>query len=489
VYIKLIDDTFHTSIASLLDLLANDCNERWGFNYELRSKIKQFYSNVHATVLFDLYLSHLLTGKELKELQDILFRLRDSNPITVYKKHDEDKYVWDVIEGPSTFSTSLACYALLLTDDDRRHEIGHSIKWLLNQRNNNRIWPTFIKGGSDNYVTTFYTILALKLWWKSSSKKDQEDINIVFQEVCDYIEDSFVSEDGYFFVAKYNSNDMCLSNTIVSLHILRLVGSKMFSELFNGAKPAIDQLILGGDNWYISELSDVRESNRIKIMYTYNPAYLISLLQLGWNVTDRTILKMLFWVVSDLKNFWLRRNIFYPWRSSDSVIQSFICSLSIRSVCFWTGIFLKTNVKNIEAKLEELISGKDVFLCHASEDKEEYVKPLYDKLVNSGISVWYDEGEILWGDKITTKIEEGIRNSKLAIICLSDNFLKKEWPDSEFSSLFSRQQIEKRKIILPLILNSERRVLEKYQLLRGISYKKWNKDNIQTFISEIMKML
>lgn len=150
---------------------------------------------------------------------------------------------------------------------------------------------------------------------------------------------------------------------------------------------------------------------------------------------------------------------------------------------------MKSNVKTIEAKLDRLISGKDVFLCHASEDKEEYVKPLYNELVRSGVSVWYDEGEILWGNRITTKIDEGTRTSKLAIICLSENFLKKEWPESEFSSLFSRQQFERRKIVLPLILNSERKALEKYHLLRGISYRKWNKDKLENLVSEIKEIL
>ncbi len=101
-YIKLIDDTFNTDIKSILLMLGDDCDEQWGFNYELRSKIKQYYSNVHATALFDLYLSNLLNDKELKKLQDILFRLRDSNPVIAHKKSSKDRYAWDVIEGPST---------------------------------------------------------------------------------------------------------------------------------------------------------------------------------------------------------------------------------------------------------------------------------------------------------------------------------------------------------------------------------------------------
>ena len=127
-YVKLIDDTFGIETRSLLQLLAKNCHKQYGFNYELGSKIEQYYSNVHATVLFNLYLSNLLNVRELKILQDSLFYLRDFNPHPMYKKTDEDKYAWDVIEGPSSFSTALACYSLLLTRDSRMAEIEKSIK-------------------------------------------------------------------------------------------------------------------------------------------------------------------------------------------------------------------------------------------------------------------------------------------------------------------------------------------------------------------------
>jgi len=72
-YVKLIDDTFGIETRSLLQLLAKNCHKQYGFNYELGSKIEQYYSNVHATVLFNLYLSNLLNERELKILQDSCF--------------------------------------------------------------------------------------------------------------------------------------------------------------------------------------------------------------------------------------------------------------------------------------------------------------------------------------------------------------------------------------------------------------------------------
>lgn len=488
-YVKLIDDTFRIDIRSLLELLAKNCHKQHGFNYELGSKIEQYYSNVHATVLFNLYSSNLLNKRELKILQDSLFYLRDFNPHPVYKKTDQDKYAWDVIEGPSSCATALACYSLLLSRDGRMAEIEKSIKWLLQQRNNKEIWPTFIKGKPNNYVATLYSILALLLFAKlSSSKVLRQEINLAFQEIKEFIESSFRRDGPNYFVPKYRSNEPCLSNTIVSLYLLKILGSNRFREIYDGAKKTIEQIVLEDNDWYISVLSDVRRANRIKTMYTYNPAYLLILLQLGWDVTDRIILKMLFWIVSDLKNFWIRRDMIYPWRSSDSIIQSFICGFSIQSVYAWVRRYLKANIGNIGKNLDNIVTRKDIFLCHASEDKEEYVKPLYNELINNGITVWYDKGEILWGDSITDKIQEGIKLSRFAIICFSKNFLKKNWANSEFRNLYQRQQTEGRKIVLPLILHSREEVLERYPLIKDIAYEEWDK-GIPFLVSQIKKIL
>ncbi|MBF8275840.1 MAG: hypothetical protein HW390_913 [Candidatus Brocadiaceae bacterium] len=51
----------------------------------------------------------------------------------------------------------------------------------------------------------------------------------------------------------------------------------------------------------------------------------------------------------------------------------------------------------------------DVFICHASEDKASVVEPLYQHLDSVGIRCWCDRGEILWGDSLVGKINEGLK--------------------------------------------------------------------------------
>jgi hypothetical protein len=56
---------------------------------------------------------------------------------------------------------------------------------------------------------------------------------------------------------------------------------------------------------------------------------------------------------------------------------------------------------------------RDVFICHASENKDDVVRPLVQALSEAGVSCWYDEAEIQWGDSITPKVNEGLTSSKI----------------------------------------------------------------------------
>jgi hypothetical protein len=52
---------------------------------------------------------------------------------------------------------------------------------------------------------------------------------------------------------------------------------------------------------------------------------------------------------------------------------------------------------------------RDIFVCHASEDKQDVVRPLVEVFTAAGVSCWYDEAEIQWGDSITQKVNEGLK--------------------------------------------------------------------------------
>ncbi len=82
----------------------------------------------------------------------------------------------------------------------------------------------------------------------------------------------------------------------------------------------------------------------------------------------------------------------------------------------------------------------DVFVSHASEDKEDFVREFANCLRSKGLIVWYDEFELSIGDSLRRKIDAGLGNSKYGIIVLSVNFFNKEWPQKELDGLFSKDE-------------------------------------------------
>ena len=92
-----------------------------------------------------------------------------------------------------------------------------------------------------------------------------------------------------------------------------------------------------------------------------------------------------------------------------------------------------------------------VFICHASEDKNDFVRPLAEMLKNQHIDVWYDEFSLGVGDHLRESIEKGLREARKCILILSPRFLaNRGWKRVEFNSVFSRELIQRRNIILPV---------------------------------------
>lgn len=89
----------------------------------------------------------------------------------------------------------------------------------------------------------------------------------------------------------------------------------------------------------------------------------------------------------------------------------------------------------------------DVFISHASEDKDTVAKPLAQILEGFGLSVWLDENELSIGDSLIDSINNGIANSKYAVIILSHSFLTKKWPKSELNAFFSQEKLNHKKIL------------------------------------------
>ncbi len=91
----------------------------------------------------------------------------------------------------------------------------------------------------------------------------------------------------------------------------------------------------------------------------------------------------------------------------------------------------------------------DVFISHASEDKDAVVRPLAKALQKKGIRVWYDEFEMRIGDSLRRKIDQGLANSRFGIVVLSRSFIQKGWTNYELDGIMTKA-ISGQQVLLPI---------------------------------------
>jgi hypothetical protein len=91
----------------------------------------------------------------------------------------------------------------------------------------------------------------------------------------------------------------------------------------------------------------------------------------------------------------------------------------------------------------------DVFVSHASDDKEQFVDPLATALRGEGLRVWYDSFALRVGDSLRRAIDKGLSRSRFGVVVLSPAFFAKEWPQKELDGLVARE-VKGQKVILPV---------------------------------------
>jgi hypothetical protein len=103
----------------------------------------------------------------------------------------------------------------------------------------------------------------------------------------------------------------------------------------------------------------------------------------------------------------------------------------------------------------------DVFISHASEDKEEVVRPLAKALINLKLKVWFDEFSLKIGDSLRKNIDKGLANSKFGIVVLSKDFFRKGWTNYELDGMVSKA-VSGEQIILPIWHNITKKELMEF---------------------------
>ncbi len=104
---------------------------------------------------------------------------------------------------------------------------------------------------------------------------------------------------------------------------------------------------------------------------------------------------------------------------------------------------------------------RQIFLCHAWDDRQGAAKELYDLLVARNISVWFSEADIGLGEPFMRAIDKGLAKSRMGIVLVTPALLKRlpaaGVADKELSVLLARDQL------VPIVHNTT------YDDLRDVS--------------------
>jgi hypothetical protein len=134
------------------------------------------------------------------------------------------------------------------------------------------------------------------------------------------------------------------------------------------------------------------------------------------------------------------------------------------------------------------MSGNKVklFLSHASEDKDDFVRPLRDKLLEAGFDVWYDKDSLIVGQSLLRQISEGLKSANYGIVVLSPHFFSKKWPQEELDGLFALETAE-RKIIIPIWHNVSENEVKQYSAILAARVGSISKKGFDQVVSDIKR--
>lgn len=108
---------------------------------------------------------------------------------------------------------------------------------------------------------------------------------------------------------------------------------------------------------------------------------------------------------------------------------------------------VRTPAPDDDGTVEEL--EFDVFISHASEDKDSVVRPLAQALREGGLRVWFDEFELGIGDSLRRKIDQGLARSRFGVVVLSRSFFGKGWTNYELDGIVTKA-VSGDQVLLPI---------------------------------------
>lgn len=120
--------------------------------------------------------------------------------------------------------------------------------------------------------------------------------------------------------------------------------------------------------------------------------------------------------------------------------------------------------ENVE-KRSSIPDLRDVFLCHAWDDRKGAAKELHDLLESHGVSVWFSEKDVLLGSSMLREIDKGLAKSRVGIVLVTPSLLSRVKgegiADKELSALLARD------LLVPIVHNTTFEELREVSPLLG----------------------
>jgi hypothetical protein len=120
-----------------------------------------------------------------------------------------------------------------------------------------------------------------------------------------------------------------------------------------------------------------------------------------------------------------------------------------------------TPVRESVEKRASLPDLRDVFLCHAWDDRGGAAKELHDLLESHGVSVWFSEKDVFLGTSLLREIDKGLAKSRVGIVLVTPALLSRlrgeGIADKELSALLARD------LLVPIVHGTT------YEDLRDVS--------------------
>lgn len=137
------------------------------------------------------------------------------------------------------------------------------------------------------------------------------------------------------------------------------------------------------------------------------------------------------------------------------------------SSVFYTPAELRTltPIRESVEKRASVPDLRDVFLCHAWDDRKGPAKDLHDLLEASGVSVWFSEKDVVLGTSLLREIDKGLAKSRVGIVLVTPAFLSRVRgegiADKELSALLARD------LLVPIVHDTTFEALREVSPLLG----------------------